>query len=93
MSSFTSTSTMVVLTREQVAVRCAVDVDFIEQLVSLGVIDPMPGGFSCEVTLRVGRFVRLQRDLGVNLEGAAVIVELLDRIDELEHQLYALRRR
>ena len=55
-----------------------------------GVITTYPGRerrFACEVTLRVGKFVRLQRDLGVNTEGAALIVELLDRIDALEHRL------
>jgi chaperone modulatory protein CbpM len=73
-----------------VAVRCGVDVEFVERLVELGVISSHPGGervFACEVTLRVGKFVRLQRDLGVNPEGAALIVELLDRIDALEHRL------
>jgi hypothetical protein len=40
----------------------------------------------------VQRCVRLQRDLGVNLEGTAVIVELLERIESLEHELRALRR-
>jgi hypothetical protein len=29
--------------------------------------------------------VRLQRDLGVNLAGAALALELLDRIADLEH--------
>jgi MerR family transcriptional regulator/heat shock protein HspR len=43
--------------------------------------------------LRVAKVVRLQRDLGVNQEGAAVILELLDRIDALERQLAGLRRR
>jgi chaperone modulatory protein CbpM len=80
----------------EVAVRCGVDVAFVEELVQLGVISAAPGSelvFSREVTLRVGRFVRLQRDLGVNHEGAAVIVDLLDRIDALEHRLAHLERR
>ena len=53
---------------------------------------PPPGRYSGEVTLRVQRCVRLQRDLGVNLEGTAVIIELLERIESLEHELRALRR-
>jgi hypothetical protein len=40
-----------------------------------------------------GKFVRLQRDLGVNAEGAALIVELLDRIDALEQRLRHLEGR
>lgn len=79
----------------ELAVRCGVDTDFVEQLVELGVISVHAEGerrFACEVTLRVGKFIRLQRDLGVNAEGAAVIVELLDRIDALEHRLRQLER-
>ena len=75
---------------QDVAVRCGVDVAFVERLVELGVIHTYPGGerrFACEVTLRVGKFVRLQRDLGVNAEGAALVVELLDRIEQLEQRL------
>jgi hypothetical protein len=93
MTSTLHTSTMAVLSRQEVAVRCGVDEAFVEQLVRLGVIEPSGRGFACEVTLRVRRFVRLQRDLDVNFEGAAVIVDLLDRIEALEHDLAALRRR
>jgi len=84
-----------VFTVQELAIRWGVDVALVEQLAELGVIEPHPEAgrvFSCEVTLRVGRFVRLQRDLGVNAEGAAVIVELLDRIEALEHELRSLRR-
>jgi chaperone modulatory protein CbpM len=83
-------STMTLFTVHDLARRCGVEVAFIEELVSLGVISVEAGedrSFSCEVTLRVGRFVRLQRDLGVNHEGAAVILELLDRIEQLEQRL------
>jgi MerR-like DNA binding protein len=78
----------------EVAVRCGVELHFVEQLVQLGVIEPDPSDramLATEVTVRVSKLVRLQTDLGVNLEGAAVIVELLDRIAELEAQLKALR--
>jgi DNA-binding transcriptional MerR regulator len=82
----------------EVATRSGVEVAFVERLVKLGVIDPHPHeqqqtAFEREVTLRVAKLVRLQRDLGVNLEGAAVIIELLDRIDMLEHRLRHLERR
>ena len=36
---------------------------------------------------RVQTVVRLQRDLGVNLPGAALALELLDRIEELRRRL------
>lgn len=81
---------------QEVAVRCGVDRAFVEQLVQLGVIEPHSsdrGMLATEVTIRVSKLVRLQRDLGVNLEGAAIIIDLLDRIAELEGQLSALRGR
>jgi MerR-like DNA binding protein len=81
---------------QEVAVRCGVDQGFVEQLVELGVIEPHPSDRSLlatEVTVRVAKLVRLQHDLGVNLEGAAIIIDLLDRITELEAQLDALRIR
>ena len=80
----------------EVAVRCGVEVTFVEQLVEIGVISVHSTAerrFEREVTLRVNRLVRLQRDLGVNLEGAAVIIELLDRIDGLERRLRHLEGR
>jgi chaperone modulatory protein CbpM len=78
------------------AIRCGVEVTFVERLVELGVISAEPGqrrSFACEVTLRVGKLARIQRDLGVNAEGAAVIIELLDRIEALEGRLRHLERR
>jgi hypothetical protein len=87
---------LTLFTVQDIAVRCGVDVAFVERLIELGVIgvDPDTGrGFACEVTLRVGKFVRLQRDLGVNLEGAAVIIELLERIEALEARLAHLEGR
>jgi chaperone modulatory protein CbpM len=81
---------------QEVAVRCGVEVDFVEQLVALGVIAVHPTGgrsFECEVTLRVGKFVRIQRDLGVNPDGAALILELLDRMEALEQRLRHLEGR
>lgn len=73
-----------------VAMRCGVEVAFVDRLVELGVISTFPGRerrFACEVTLRVGKFVRLQRDLGLDLHAAALVVELLDRIEQLEARL------
>jgi chaperone modulatory protein CbpM len=83
------------LTLHEIALRCGVEQRFIEQLVEFGIIEsqaPDAGSYSSEVTLRVQRCVRLQRDLGVNLEGTAVIIEVLERIESLEHELRGLRR-
>lgn len=75
---------------QDIATRVGVDVTLVERLVQLGVITVHPNSgqaFSCEVTIRVSKFVRLQRDLGLNHEGAALVIDLLDRIDHLESRL------
>jgi chaperone modulatory protein CbpM len=97
-------NTLQMLSLHEVAVRCGVELRFVEQLVEVGVIESHSGDpaqlledaaerrVPSESTLRVHRALRLQRDLGVNLEGAAVILELLDQIESLEHELRGLRR-
>lgn len=82
-------------TVHELATRCGVELTFVEQLVEHGIIESRSEDgtqFPREVTLRVHRCLRLQRDLGVNLEGAAVIFQLLDQIELLEHELRGLRR-
>jgi chaperone modulatory protein CbpM len=93
------TQTLHTLTVHELATRCGVAYDFIEQLVELGILEASSqrddGGarslFAGELTLRVHRCLRLQRDLGLNLEGVALVLELLDRIERLEHELRGLR--
>jgi DNA-binding transcriptional MerR regulator len=41
---------------------------------------------------RLRRIVRLRRDLGVNLAGVAVILEMRPRMEELQKELERLRR-
>lgn len=82
------------LTAHELAARCGVDYHFVEQLVELGVLESHgvdPLRFAGELTLRVHRCLRLQRDLGLNLEGVALALELLDRIEQLERELSTLR--
>jgi MerR family transcriptional regulator/heat shock protein HspR len=80
---------------EQIAERCGVEQTFVRVLVEHGVIHVErrePLLMSQEVTLRINKVVRLQRDLGVNVPGVSVILELLERIDELERQVPRRRR-
>jgi len=64
----------------------------ISRLVRLGVLETI-GAESEEPmlhsrsVLRLRRMGRLRRDLGVNFAGAAVIVDLVDRIEELNRDL------
>ena len=71
---------------------CTVDVTVVEELVGEGILEPTGGAsdnlrFPYSSVRRTRAVVRLQRDLGVNLAGAALALELLDRIDDLRSQL------
>ena len=55
----------------------------IERLIQLGLLDPAPE-FEVTTVVRLRRVLRLRGDLGVNLVGAAIIVDLVDRLDRLE---------
>lgn len=74
---------------------CAVQVDCIVELVNEGVIKPLGREphrwrFSGSHMRRASVAFRLQRDLGVNLAGAALALQLLDEIEALQAQLHIL---
>jgi chaperone modulatory protein CbpM len=71
---------------------CRVETEWVMELVEEGVIEPLgPGGpqwrFSATSIVRIQKAQRLQRDLGVNLPGIALALQLLDRIEALETRL------
>jgi len=68
---------------------CTVEIETVTLLVEEGILDPVGGDvghwqFTVASLRRVKTAIHLQRDLGVNLAGAALALELLDRISELE---------
>ena len=68
---------------------CTVEVETVTLLVEEGILDPVGGEieewqFTVTSLRRVKTAIHLQRDLGVNLAGAALALELLDRIADLE---------
>jgi len=73
---------------------CSLPVEVIIKMVDRGMIDPVDSTirvsqwqFSSSSLLRVKTALRLQRDLEVNLAGAALALELLDEIKQLRQQL------
>ena len=69
---------------------CTVETQTITTLVQEGILDPSGGDvehwrFTISSLRRVKTVIHLQRDLGVNLAGAALALELLDQIAELKH--------
>lgn len=78
------------LSREELATAAGITRERLERLIRLGLVDPVTGGpeeFTAETLLRLQRMLRLNADLGVNLIGAAIIADLLERLDRLEAEL------
>jgi len=58
----------------------------LERLSAIGAIELKNGMLTCEDADKVGRILRLRRSLGVNLSGAAIITELMDRLEKRESE-------
>jgi chaperone modulatory protein CbpM len=82
------------ITVDELCRHCTVRVEEVISYVQEGILDPQDDAaipekadswqFHISSVRRVRTAVHLQRDLGVNLAGAALALELLDRIAELE---------
>jgi chaperone modulatory protein CbpM len=71
---------------------CAVHVEFIAELVDEGVIDPVGYDkshwcFSGASLQRIRKAKHLQRDLGLNLAGVALALDLIDEVQQLRARL------
>ena len=80
------------LTLSEVCSACAVRVETIIELVDEGVLspsgrEPQRWRFSGTHLRRATVAIRLQRDLGVNLAGAALALELLEEVENLQARL------
>jgi len=89
------------LSLEQLCRSCALPREHILLLVEEGIIEPHGSvedvsmdhwHFHWRSLSRVRTTTRLQQDLGVNLPGAALALELLERIEQLERRLQDLNR-
>jgi len=80
------------LSLEELCRSCAVELEHAMTLISEGVIEPYGSRvedwrFTAISIRRVRIARRLQRDLGVNPAGAALALDLLERIADLEQRL------
>lgn len=89
-----------VLTMAELCRYCSLPAEHILIMIEHGIIEPREmtsrasrWQFAGTSLVRVQTVKRLQRDLGVNMEGAALALELLDELKTLRQQLAALRRR
>jgi len=82
----------VTVSMTEICVACSCRSEWVVDLVAEGVLEPLMHErdeylFSGESLLTAQMAQRLQRDLGVNIEGVALVLELLDEIKLLRAQL------
>ncbi len=66
--------------------------EMVEILQELGILDTRKNLISQEELLRIKKIMRLKNVLGVNIKGAAIIAELLERIEELQDEIKRLEK-
>ena len=82
---------------EELARAAGLNISLLEKLVEYGVIEPVPDlpfplPFPASAIDRVRCVMRLRRDFGVSMAGAAVIVEMGKRLTSLRVELERLHK-
>ena len=84
------------LTLEMLAATAEIHPGLIEQFVAYGLLEPVEWAgpvlfFDAAAVPRLHMILRLRRDTGVNLAGIGMILDLLDRLRDLERENQWLR--
>ena len=88
-----------VYTLREVCLRYCLDSEFVIQCVDFGITEVREGGkaetwqFPVESVSRLEKAWRLQHDLGLDFTGLAIVLDLLDEIDQLNGRVDSLSRR
>jgi hypothetical protein len=84
------------LTLRETARQARVHPDLLERMVDLGLIEPEQRSpeilFVPEVVGDICRALRLRNELGINWAGVGLVMDLLERINQLERELYRLKK-
>jgi chaperone modulatory protein CbpM len=85
------------LTLGEISRACSVHAEWIIELVDEGILEPsgrdtIHWRFSGPSIQRARATLRLEHDLGVNLAGAALVLELMDEIENLRSRINILQR-
>lgn len=86
-----------VLSLDDLCHACNVEVGWIGELAEHGIIEPAgrtrsEWRFSSLSVVRVAKAKRLERDLGLNAAGIALVLELLNEVDDLRTRLSVFRK-
>jgi len=82
---------------QEVSYTCGVDMQIIAEMVAHGLVEPKQSSakdwqFDSQSVRRLKIALRLQKDLGVNLPGAALALDLMQELQELRHKIMLLER-
>ncbi|MFZ5597107.1 MAG: chaperone modulator CbpM [Bacillota bacterium] len=67
--------------------------DIVQALAELGMVEMRLGCVPASQAGRIMKLMRIRRSLGVNLPGAVIIMELLERLEGLQEEIERLRGR
>ena len=86
-----------IFTLEELSTSCAVKTEYIMELIDEGIVEPTEQQrdqqhwtFTGQSLLRVRKTQRLQQDLGVNLAGVALVLDMMEEIERLRERLQRL---
>jgi chaperone modulatory protein CbpM len=90
--------TWVTCSFSELCLRNNLDTDFVVQCVEVGIADatgasPVEWSFTSSAAVRIQKAHRLQRDLEININGLAVVLDLLDEVEALQEEVASLRKR
>lgn len=74
---------------EYAAVLSETSITVVERFVQLGLIEPTQSMLRSRDITRIGQIQRLRQDLGLNLVGAAMVLDMAQEIAQLRSQLKA----
>ncbi len=88
-----------ILTLAELCRGCALPAERVLSMVEYGIIEPLEQSsspttwqFSAQSATRLQAAIRLQRDLELNLAGAALALDLMDEVKALRRMVDVLRR-
>jgi chaperone modulatory protein CbpM len=84
-------------TLDEISDACSVRTEYIIELVDEGIVEPMQQQrelkqwcFTGKSLIRARKARRLQQDLGIDLAGAAVVLDMMEEIEKLRERLRRL---
>ena len=81
------------ITFQQAAFLTQTSVTILERFADLGLIEPVESMLRLSDLTRVTQIIRLRRDLGLNLGGAAIALDMAAGIAQLKAQVWALKQK